>query len=305
MSKVKIEIKSWFSGDVLFEYESDNATMKKAVEAAVDGSADLRDADLSGANLRDADLRDANLRDANLSGADLRDADLRDANLRDADLRDANLRDANLSGADLRDANLSGADLRDADLRDANLRDADLRDANLSGADLRDANLSGAAIYYSDGNFDVNYRRGYFLSLTNLEEIETEMHHDVKSCRRWSFTWKNVLRIKSWKLKPAAGSFEAVAKNASAASKAIADGAKSQGTDEKCAQSETPEIEVGDRVAFKHGDEPAEALCGDVIATKGSEAVVEVSQLLGRRAFILPFDKLIVIPPKAQEQSNG
>ena len=122
MSKVKIEIKSWFSGDVLFEYESDNATMKKAVEAAVDDNADLRD----------------------------------------------------------------------ADLRDADLRDADLRDA---------------AIYYSDGNFDVNYRRGYFLSLTNLEEIETEMHHDVKSCRRWSFTWKNVLRIKSWKLKPAAGSF--------------------------------------------------------------------------------------------------
>ena len=245
MSKVKIEIKSWFSGDVLFEYESDNATMKKAVEAAVDDNADLRGADLRGADLRGADLR----------------------------------------GADLRDADLSGADLRDADLRDA----------DLSGADL-----SGAAIYYSDGNFDVNYRRGYFLSLTNLEEIETEMHHDVKSCRRWSFTWKNVLRIKSWKLKPAAGSFEAIAKNASAASKAIADGAKSQ-ADEKCAQSETPEIEVGDRVAFKHGDEPTEALCGDVIATKGSEAVVEVKQLLGCQAFILPFDKLIVIPPKTQE----
>ena len=254
MSKVKIEIKSWFSGDILFEYESDNATMKKAVEAAVDDNADL-----SGANLRDADL----------SGADLRDADL--------------------SGADLRDADLSGADLRGA---------------NLSGADLRGANLRDAAIYYSDGNFDVNYRRGYFLSLTNLEEIETEMHHDVKSCRRWSFTWKNVLRIKSWKLKPAAGSFEAVAKNASAASKAIADGAKEQSNDEKCAQSETPGVKVGDRVAFKHGDEPAEALCGDVIAIKGSEAVVEVDQLLGCRAFILPFDKLIVIPPKSQEQSN-
>nr|DAM74849.1 MAG TPA: pentapeptide repeat protein [Caudoviricetes sp.] len=254
MSKVKIEIKSWFSGDVLFEYESDNATMKKAVEAAVDDNADLSGANLSGANLRDADL----------SGADLRDADLRDA--------------------DLSGANLSGANLRDADLSGANLRDA--------------------AIYYSDDNFDVNYRRGYFLSLTNLEEIETEMHHDVKSCRRWSFTWKNVLRIKSWKLKPAAGSFEAVAKNASAASKAIANGAKSQGTDEKCAQSETPEIEVGDRVAFKQGEEPIEALCGDVIATKGSEAVVEVDQLLGCRAFILSFDELIVIPPKVQEQSN-
>ena len=264
MSKVKIEIKSWFSGDILFEYESDNATMKKAVEAAVDDNADL-----SGANLSGADLRDANLSGADLSGA-------------------------NLSGADLRDANLSGADLRDA-----NLSGADLSGANLSGADL-----SGAAIYCSDGNFDVNYRRGYFLSLTNLEEIETEMYHDVKSCRRWSFTWKNVLRIKSWKLKPAAGSFEAVAKNASAASKAIADGAKEQSNDEKCAQSETPEIKVGDRVAFKHGDEPAEALCGDVIAIKGSEAVVEVKQLLGCQAFILPFDELIVIPPKSQEQSN-
>ena len=259
MSKVKIEIKSWFSGDVLFEYESDNATMKKAVEAAIDGN-------------------------ANLSGADLRDANLRDANLSGADLRDANLRDADLSGADLRDANL-----RDANLRDANLRDANLRDA---------------AIYYSDGNFDVNYRRGCFLSLTNLEEIETEMHHDVKSCRRWSFTWKNVLRIKSWKLKPAAGSFEAIAKNASAASKAIADGAKEQSDDDKCAQSETPGVKVGDRVAFKHGDEPIEALCGEVIAIKGSEAVVEVKQLLGCQAFILPFDKLIVIPPKAQERSN-
>ena len=234
MSKVKIEIKSWFSGDVLFEYESDNATLKKAIEAAIDGN-------------------------------------------------------ANLSGANLSGANLSGANLRDADL---------------SGADLRDADLSGAAIYYSDNNFDVNYRRGYFLSLTNLEEIETEMHHDVKSCRRWSFTWKNVLRIKSWKLKPAAGSFEAVAKNVSAASKAIADGAKEQSNDEKCAQSETPGVKVGDRVAFKHGDEPAEALCGDVIAIKGSEAVVEVKQLLGCQAFILPFDKLIVIPPKTQEQSN-
>jgi hypothetical protein len=259
MSKVKIEIKSWFSGDVLFEYESDNATMKKAVEAAVDGSADLSGADLSGADLSGADLRDANLRDA---------------------------------------------DLRDADLRDANLRDANLRDADLSGADLSGADLSGATIYYSDGNFDVNYRRGYFLSLTNLEEIETEMYHDVKSCRRWSFTWKNVLRIKSWKLKPAAGSFEAIAKNASAASKAIADGVKYQSNDDKCAQPETPGVKVGDRVAFKHGDEPAEALCGEVIAIKGSEAVVEVKQLLGYQAFILPFDKLIVIPPKTQEQSD-
>ena len=86
--------------------------------------------------------------------------------------------------------------------------------------------------------------------------------------------------------------------------KVIADGVKYQSNDEKCAQSETPGVKVGDRVAFEHGDEPIEALCGEVIATKGSEAVVEVKQLLGCQAFILPFDKLIVIPPKTQEQSN-
>ena len=142
------------------------------------------------------------------------------------------------------------------------------------------------------------------MARTQLDSVETSMAQDVPSCRQYTWTWKNVLKIKSWKLKPAAGSFEAVAKNVSAASKAIADGAKSQGTDEKCAQSETPEIEVGDRVAFRHGDEPIEALCGDVIAIKGSEAVVGVKQLLGCQAFILPFDDLIVIPPKTQEQSN-
>ena len=112
------------------------------------------------------------------------------------------------------------------------------------------------------------------------------------------------IRLTSSTAARTAGSFEAVAKNASAASKAIADGAKEQSNDEKCAQSETPGVKVGDRVAFKHGDEPAEALCGDVIAIKGSEAVVEVKQLLGCQAFILPFDDLIVIPPKSQEQSN-
>ena len=54
MSKVKIEIKSWFSGDVLFEYESDNATMKKAVEAAIDDNADLSGADARPRNHRRA-----------------------------------------------------------------------------------------------------------------------------------------------------------------------------------------------------------------------------------------------------------
>ena len=61
MSKVKIEIKSWIHGGVLFEYESENATIKKAVEAAVDDGANLSCANLSGADLSDADLNDADM----------------------------------------------------------------------------------------------------------------------------------------------------------------------------------------------------------------------------------------------------
>ena len=112
-TKVKIQIKSVF-GNVLFEYEKEDNTIKDTLVEAVKRGADLR-----GAYLRGADLR----------GAYLSGADLRGAYLRGADLRGANLRGANLCGADLRDADLRGANLRDAYLRGANLRDADLRGA--------------------------------------------------------------------------------------------------------------------------------------------------------------------------------
>jgi len=101
---MKIEIKSWWTGNVLIEVEADS--IRAALEIAVGKKTDLRGADLGGADLRGAHLRDADLRDA-----DLRDADLRDADLRDADLRGAHLRDADLRGAHLRDADLRGARL--------------------------------------------------------------------------------------------------------------------------------------------------------------------------------------------------
>ena len=66
--EVKIQIKNWITGAVL--YESEKPTIK---EALVD--ANLRGADLRGANLRGADLRGANLYGANLYGADLRGAE--------------------------------------------------------------------------------------------------------------------------------------------------------------------------------------------------------------------------------------
>ena len=78
--KTKIEIRTVF-GKLLFEYESENNTIKKTVNKALMSGADLSDADLS-----DADLRGADLRGADLSGADLSDADLRGTDLSGADL---------------------------------------------------------------------------------------------------------------------------------------------------------------------------------------------------------------------------
>jgi len=117
MSKqIKIEIKNRWTGNILFEYLSENNTIKKTVSEAIKSGANLR-----GANLRGADLCGANLCEANLCEADLREADLCGANLRGANLRGADLREADLCGANLCEANLCEADLREADLCEANL----------------------------------------------------------------------------------------------------------------------------------------------------------------------------------------
>ena len=62
-TKVKIQIKSVF-GNVLFEYEKEDNTIKDTLVEAVKGGANLR-----GAYLRDANLGGAYLRGANLRGA--------------------------------------------------------------------------------------------------------------------------------------------------------------------------------------------------------------------------------------------
>ena len=135
MSKqIKIEIKNRWTGNILFEYLSENNTIKKTVSEAIKSEANLRGANLCGANLRRANLCEANLRRADLCGADLCGADLCGADLCGADLRRANLRRANLCGADLYGADLYGADLCGANLCGANLCGADLRRADLCGA---------------------------------------------------------------------------------------------------------------------------------------------------------------------------
>ena len=69
MTLIKIEIKSRWTGNVLFQYEKENNTIKDTVIVAVKQGADLRGADLRGADLRGAYLGGADLRGADLRGA--------------------------------------------------------------------------------------------------------------------------------------------------------------------------------------------------------------------------------------------
>ena len=156
MSKqIKIEIKNRWTGNILFEYLSENNTIKKTVSEAIK----------SGANLRGADLREANL-----CGADLCEANLCGANLRGANLRGADLREANLRGADLCEANLRGADLCEADLCGANLCGANLCEANLCEADLCGAKGAYMACP-TDGSF-IGWKKasGYIVKLQIPED---------------------------------------------------------------------------------------------------------------------------------------
>ena len=130
---MKASILSRFDASLLFEYESEENSLKITLQAAVKSGANL-----NGANLRCANLDGANLRGANLNGADLRGANLDGTNLDGADLRGTDLRGANLDGA-----NLDGADLRGTNLNGANLYGANLYGADLRGADLRGADLDG------------------------------------------------------------------------------------------------------------------------------------------------------------------
>jgi hypothetical protein len=171
--KIKLQIKSRWTGSVLFEYEKENNTIKETLIAAVKSGADLSDAYLRGADLSDAYLSDAYLRDADLSGANLRGANLSDAYLSDAYLRGADLHGANLSGANLSDADLHGANLSGANLSDADLSDAYLRDADLSGANLRGANLRGAK--------EIPYLP---LACPSLQQEQTEVDLE-KEVQRW------------------------------------------------------------------------------------------------------------------------
>jgi len=103
---MKIEIKHWISGSVLFE--GDFSSLADALVAAVKGKTNLKGANLEGAYLYGANLKGAYLKGAYLEGAYLKGAYLEGANLEGANLKGAYLYGANLEGAYLKGAYLEG-----------------------------------------------------------------------------------------------------------------------------------------------------------------------------------------------------
>jgi hypothetical protein len=141
---MKIEIKNRYNGEVIFEHDCEDNTIKKTVLAAIAAGVLLTNANLEGANLEGAYLECANLKGANLKGANLEGAYLECTYLKGANLKGANLKGANLEGAYLGYANIEGTNLEGAILRYAYLGGAYLKDVNLKGAILRYAYLGGA-----------------------------------------------------------------------------------------------------------------------------------------------------------------
>jgi len=111
--KIKIEIKHWVTGSILFEYETIDNTILKTLKEAV-----LRGADLQGAYLQGAYLQGAYLQGADLQGADLQGADLQGADLQGAYLKGDYLQGAYLQGAYLQGAYLQGAKNLNSDATD-------------------------------------------------------------------------------------------------------------------------------------------------------------------------------------------
>ena len=143
--KTKLQIKSIY-GNVLFEYECEDNTIKKTIEEVVKADADLSYADLSGVDLTNANLEGAHLKDAVLAHAILNYAELKGADLRYADLKGAYLMCANLADVKLGFANLLGARLMHTELRYADLGGTCLMYANLAYVNLTGAYLAHAVL---------------------------------------------------------------------------------------------------------------------------------------------------------------
>jgi len=86
---MKFEIKSWITGKVLFEADTDS--LRACIELAVSKGVSLNYAELNDAKLNGAELNYAELNYAKLNGAELNYAELNGAELNYAELNDAKL----------------------------------------------------------------------------------------------------------------------------------------------------------------------------------------------------------------------
>ena len=74
--KVKIQIKNHWTGNVIFELETENNTIKKTLLEAIKTGINLRGSDLRGCDLSGSDLSGSDLRGCDLSGSSLRGSNL-------------------------------------------------------------------------------------------------------------------------------------------------------------------------------------------------------------------------------------
>ena len=111
-----IEIKNRYTNEIIHTFTTKNATIKDAVENAIQNKKSLENANLKNANLKNASLENANLKNANLENTNLDNASLENANL-----KNANLINTNLKNADLKFANLTNADLEFANVENADI----------------------------------------------------------------------------------------------------------------------------------------------------------------------------------------
>jgi uncharacterized protein YjbI with pentapeptide repeats len=183
---IKIEIKHWITGSILFEYTKENNTVKDTVEEAVKRGASLVGASLRGASLVGASLVGASLDNASLVGASLRGASLVGASLRGALLDNASLVGASLDNASLVGASLGGASLDNASLRGASLDNASLGGASLVGASLAGFKVEKAAV------FTGLYKYLVIPFITENKESRVAMGCHNRSLKEWEDNfWNN------------------------------------------------------------------------------------------------------------------
>lgn len=135
-----IEITSYITGDVIFEYRPTTEEIAKgiALRAAV------AEAVRTGMSLAHAELADADLCDMDLTGANFDSAHLGRTKFCHAKLTGVNFNRANLNAADMNRANVIGATFFYADLCGTRMIGVDARGANFSGAYIFGTHLGGA-----------------------------------------------------------------------------------------------------------------------------------------------------------------